>query len=56
MMASGEPIPKIDSQRWRSQSSTNAVTLIFLFRLFSNRLENERTGSNKLRVQTKVYL
>ncbi|MBN3945255.1 MAG: hypothetical protein HWQ38_01680 [Nostoc sp. NMS7] len=46
MVTSGEAIPKINSQRWRSQSADNhgspsvttAVTPIFPFRLFSNRL------------------
>ncbi|MCW5317078.1 hypothetical protein GTQ43_25660 [Nostoc sp. KVJ3] len=46
MVTNGEAIPKINSQRWRSQSTNNhgspsginAVTPIFQFRLFSNRL------------------
>ncbi|MEH2349427.1 MAG: hypothetical protein V7K55_15830 [Nostoc sp.] len=45
MVPNGQPIPKINSQRLRSQSGRNAITLIIPFRLFSNRLENERTRS-----------
>lgn len=46
IVTSGEPIPRINLQRLRSQSGTNAATPILPFRLFSNRLENERTGSH----------